>query len=94
MAKFDFNSENVDLFTTIIKIVRKHDGNFTAMQDDFVTTRLVMKEIEKWQEGVSRSTPLCKEILLGNKEIRSGHGTKPETGRSKPIPRPYRRKRK
>ena len=66
MAKLNFNSDNASLFETIIKIVRKHDGNYVADQDDFVTTKLIMKEIEKWQEGVSRLTPLCKGILLGD----------------------------
>lgn len=94
MAKSRLNSDNASLFETIIKIVRKHDGNYVAGQDDFVTTKLIMKEIEKWQEGVSRLTPLCKEVLLGREETRRGYGTKPETRRPKPKPRPYGRKRK
>ena len=62
----EFTLENQDLFEKIIKIVRKHDGNYTAMQDDSKTTQLIMKEIEKWMEGVSILTPLCKGIILGD----------------------------
>jgi len=91
MPKSNFSSDNVSLFETIVKIVRKHDGNYYAMQDEVDTTRLIMKEIEKWQDGVSRLTPLCKELLFGREETRSGYGTKPETGRPKPRPRPYRK---
>lgn len=58
--------ERAVLFEKIIKIVRKHDGNYTAMQDDYKTTQLIMKEIEKWQERVSKLTPLCKGIILGD----------------------------
>ncbi len=64
MAKLDFISDNASLFETIIKIVRKHDGNYVAVQDDFETTKLIMKEVEKWQEGVSKLTPLCASIIL------------------------------
>jgi len=66
MLKLDFSQKHPELFEKIIKIVRKHDGNFTAMQDDFKTTQLIMKEIEKWQEGVSRLTPLCKGIIYSD----------------------------
>jgi hypothetical protein len=70
MPKSTFDPKSTDypteLFEKIIKIVRKHDGNYTAMQDDSKTTQLIMKEIEKWQEGVSRLTPLCKSIILGD----------------------------
>ena len=50
MTTPQFILDNQDLHEKIIKIVRKHDGNFTAMQDDFETTQLIMKEVEKWQE--------------------------------------------
>ena len=66
MPKISFSLKHPDLFHKIILIVKKHDGNYTAMQDDFKTTQLIMKEIEKWQDGVSRLTPLCKEIILGD----------------------------
>lgn len=64
MAKLNFNSKNVDLFERIIKIVRKHDGNFTAMQDDFETTKLIMKEIEKWEKRKGLTLPVMPSELI------------------------------
>ena len=64
MATQKFNLENQDLFKKIIKIVQNYDGSFVLPQDAIETTELIMKEIEKWQEGVSKITPLGASIIL------------------------------
>ena len=67
MPKLTFNAENADLFEKIIKIVRYCDPKYgRKYYDDFEATKLIMKEIEEWLEGVSIITPLCKGILLGD----------------------------
>jgi len=73
MLKLDFGLEHPELFEKIIKIVRKHDGNYTATQDDFKTTQLIMKEIGEWQEGVSRLTPICASLILDGVKSKKGY---------------------
>ena len=51
MTTPQFTLDNQDLFEKIIKIVREKDEHFFGNQDDAETTVLIMKEIEKWQEG-------------------------------------------
>jgi len=64
MTTEEFIIKNQILFEKIIKIVRRHDGNFVAIQDDIATTKLIMREIEAWDKGVSRITPLCSSIFF------------------------------
>lgn len=70
MTSIKFVLNNSGLFEKIIKIVRKHDGNFTAMQDDFRTTELIMKEIEKWDKETTRITPLCSAVIFTTRDMR------------------------
>ena len=75
MAKLNFNSDNASLFETIIKIVRKHDGNYVADQDDFVTTKLIMKEVEKWQSGATKILDKMKQVKFQDARITTSDGS-------------------
>ena len=59
----------------IIKIVRNHDGNYTATQDDIQTTDLILQVISKYLEDkIVLDKQIAKVIFDAIPEESTHHG--------------------